>query len=417
MIHLIIDTKLGNVFETVKGFNTEKAKNPKHVNNGWNHVYDSTDIEQCEKAKKAYIKSYTEYKLPPLLKTLEFYKKTKYKATHTINELELVEKNIENYVNTDSTKLNKYYLYESVAYIFDQMPSNDIIDQIVNESKSFYREDYDGYRIVDKTSETTSNKKESLKVRVTAYKENIIIETIDSNEYDTDFIPNQMGNIGCQLSNTKRLGISKEALTLLKQIKVGRDAIGDFMWDKNTFSWIGSPISIKSLKSVGDRDFRIQDSYIEIENDVSSEIIDSIESETIKTIDYKDVSFEPWIELRQYGNSYEVTITCHERRYYDNENIINAPNKNLVTINDDTTIIKMDPNDINKLKSKLNSIFNGSKFNEVDIIKYVDAFFVNDFHNNIMNPSDNYWRLCYQGTVSQLIQKLEDVDNTLNVNV
>src|SRR6478735_877832 len=301
-VHLIIDTKYEDCYKTIKDFDFLKVKSPKHVNNGLGYVYNSLNLEECELAKK-----------------------TKYKDEYTKENIKLVEKELEEYSKIPSDKLKKYYMYESIAYIFDDMPSEDIINKIVHSSINMYDDKYDGYRIVEVEEVIPNN---DLKVKVTAYKDNIIIETINPDEYDNDFTPNKTGNIGCSLTNPKRLGISKEALYLLKQIKRCGDAIGDFMWDTNTFSWIGSTLSIKNLKSVDDRIFKIQDLFIEIENDVSQEVIDEIENDVESILDYNDIEFEPWIEIRRnYINKtiFNVDIICHEKRIYENINIVNVP--------------------------------------------------------------------------------------------
>lgn len=351
--YLIIDTKYENCYKTIKEFNSLKVKNPKHVNNGLNHIYNSLNLEECEIAKKAYIEYYSNYKLTPLFKTLEFYKKTKYDDKYTKENIKLVEKELEEYSKIPADKIKKYYLYESIAYIFDEMPSKDIINKIVNDSIDMYDDEYDGYRIVEVEETITNN---DLKVKVTAYKENIIIETIDSDEYDNDFSPNKTGNIGCTLTNPKRLGISKEALSLLKQIKRCRDAIGDFMWDSNSFSWIGNPLSIKDLKSVGDRSFQIQNTFIEIENIVPQEAIDEIENDKEVIIDYNDIEFEPWIEISRNNinkNIFDVDIICHEKRLYDKVNIVNVPDNSLIIDTDDCKIVHIQSNDLLIMKEKI----------------------------------------------------------------
>lgn len=85
---------------------------------------------------------------------------------------------------------------------------------------------------------------ENLKTKVTAHKGIIVIETKDP-VADSDFIPAGGSKIGCVLANTKdRLGISGEALELLKKIPRSGDDIGDvdsFTSDKSgdVFTWLG----------------------------------------------------------------------------------------------------------------------------------------------------------------------------------
>lgn len=47
------------------------------------------------------------------------------------------------------------------------------------------------------------------------------------------------------------------------------------------------------------------------------------------------------------------------------------------------------------------------------MIKSVDVFFINGYFNNIMNPCDNYWRICYKGAVKKLMEKLDSVKTSL----
>lgn len=83
----------------------------------------------------------------------------------------------------------------------------------------------------------------SIKVKVMGYKGWIIIDTADPTE-DKDFIPAGGPRIGCVLANTKeRLGISDEALELLRKIPKGIDDIGDVDCFKSgtngVFAWLG----------------------------------------------------------------------------------------------------------------------------------------------------------------------------------
>jgi len=85
---------------------------------------------------------------------------------------------------------------------------------------------------------------ENLKTKVTAHKGIIVIETKDP-AADNDFIPAGGSRIGCVLINTKdRLGISGEALELLKKIPRSGDDIGEvdtFTSNKrgDVFTWLG----------------------------------------------------------------------------------------------------------------------------------------------------------------------------------
>ncbi len=114
-----------------------------------------------------------------------------------------------------------------------------------------------------------------LKVRVTAYKGLLVIDTEPPFERTETFIPRGGTQIGCTLLGTKdQLGISEEALVLLQTVRKSHDAIGDLMWwkagDQFCFGWIGG---VKSLKDPsiceGDRDYGIHPGeYVTIPNDV-----------------------------------------------------------------------------------------------------------------------------------------------------
>jgi len=121
-----------------------------------------------------------------------------------------------------------------------------------------------------------------LKVKVTAYKQNLIIETIDEKE-DKNFIPVGGSRMGCVLIETdKYLGMSEEAFKLLKTLKKSSDDIGDVTaWkvndDRDCFGWIGGLKRIVNMTTAeGDRDGIIDIKHVTIENDVPQEAQDVI---------------------------------------------------------------------------------------------------------------------------------------------
>lgn len=84
-----------------------------------------------------------------------------------------------------------------------------------------------------------------MKVKVTEYKNTLIIETL-KREKDDDFIPvTEPGKVGSVVINTgKHLGISKEALKFMKGLKVSHDDIGEVdAWKtddgRSCFAWLG----------------------------------------------------------------------------------------------------------------------------------------------------------------------------------
>ena len=123
-----------------------------------------------------------------------------------------------------------------------------------------------------------------LKVKVTAYNQNLIIEAIDGKE-DENFFPVGDTRIGCTLIETDNLlGMSKEAFDLLKTIKKSHDDIGDVCaWitddDKNCFAWIGGFKKIVNMKTAeGDSSGIADIKHVTIENDVPQEAQDVIDN-------------------------------------------------------------------------------------------------------------------------------------------
>lgn len=126
-----------------------------------------------------------------------------------------------------------------------------------------------------------------LKVEVTEYKGQLCIRTINPNEKDPNFIPNGDGRIGCVLADTEhRLGISEEALEILRKIPKSPDAIGDVDAFRSArrpvFSWLGNIYQIVHPKGAsGSRDYNIDSiPFTIIENDSdlrAMEVIDETE--------------------------------------------------------------------------------------------------------------------------------------------
>ena len=100
-----------------------------------------------------------------------------------------------------------------------------------------------------------------LRVQVTAYKDHIIIETLDPKEKKDVFYPINAGRIGCVLLDTaKHLGISRQGLELLKLLERVQDDIGDVdsfesAVKGHVFGWIGDPNCTKTLDMVGSRSY------------------------------------------------------------------------------------------------------------------------------------------------------------------
>lgn len=295
----------------------------------------------------------------------------------------------------------------------------------------------------------------TLKVKVYAYKDYIIAETVDPEKRDGDFVPAGDGNIGCVLMNLDRLGVSEEARALLKNIKRGSDGIGDFTWDTNSFSWVGGMTKIQHFsKAISSRHHKLT-TAVTIENAPSQESINEVENLIAEKekgpieIEYKDVKFTPWLEFSLKEKKYSIKMNFLEAHFYDGETILNAPDK-VVKQYRDSFDVKMHKNDreriaealrkalgfppekkrsvakdeeTEKLMKRLDEQFEelGSffdrgekklleKINEEQITSVIDNFFKAGFDNNIMNPRMDYFRLSIDPmTVDQYIEKLQKV--------
>ena len=85
-----------------------------------------------------------------------------------------------------------------------------------------------------------------MKVKVTEYKNILIIETLKP-EKDKNFMPvTELGKVGSVLMDTeKHLGISEEALAFMRKLQVSGDDIGEVdAWQttdgRGCFGWLGS---------------------------------------------------------------------------------------------------------------------------------------------------------------------------------
>lgn len=117
----------------------------------------------------------------------------------------------------------------------------------------------------------------TIKVKVTGYKDMIVIEAQEPQKELEGWTPMGPGRVGSVLSKTAgRLGVSDEAIALLKKVKRSHDAIGDVMWwpcvdGSFAFGWMGGFYAVFDPKTAeGDRQFTVPDEghYVPIPNDV-----------------------------------------------------------------------------------------------------------------------------------------------------
>lgn len=112
---------------------------------------------------------------------------------------------------------------------------------------------------------TTTPPSQTLKVRVVAHKGKIVIVPRDPAEgIENRWWPTGGSRLGCVLGDTKsNLGVSQEALDLMRQVENGRDAIGDLDWwwcndETYAFAWWGPIFRIVDpAASQGARNFKI----------------------------------------------------------------------------------------------------------------------------------------------------------------
>lgn len=99
-----------------------------------------------------------------------------------------------------------------------------------------------------------------------------LLATESSDEVATSL--DRPGNMGQVIMNTaKNLGVSAEALQLLRSLKRGHDSLGDIDWFKtrdgqHAFSWLGAPHALKDPKTAEtSRQYHIG-GYVAIANEV-----------------------------------------------------------------------------------------------------------------------------------------------------
>lgn len=126
----------------------------------------------------------------------------------------------------------------------------------------------------------------TIRAKVTAYKGILAIECTEkeSTPGETHLSIDQSGVIGQVIMNTKEtLGVSPEALEVLKTIPKGRDSIGDVdWWEVNdgtyAFGWLGGMCRLLEPEgAVTSRQYK-QGDYVEIPNDVPEGAITAIDS-------------------------------------------------------------------------------------------------------------------------------------------
>lgn len=100
--------------------------------------------------------------------------------------------------------------------------------------------------------------------RITAHKGILVVELVPDPANGDGTSTDKLRNLATVIHDTGRhLGVSKEALALLKMVKRGLDRIGDFAWfssddGKDHFAWLGGPKRLVNPTSVAAaRDYAI----------------------------------------------------------------------------------------------------------------------------------------------------------------
>ena len=121
--------------------------------------------------------------------------------------------------------------------------------------------------------------------KVTAYKGKLVCELVADKSIENEVVttidtPSTFGQV--IMNTAKNLGVSKEALELMKTVKIGRDDLGDIDWfnsvQGDVFGWIGGPYNIiDPAEAETARGFKIL-AHIEIENEVPAGAMEAIDS-------------------------------------------------------------------------------------------------------------------------------------------
>lgn len=289
-------------------------------------------------------------------------------------------------------------------------------------------------------------KLDTIKVKIVEYNGNIIVETINPNDFDEDYLAVGQGRYACMLLNNSRLAISNEAAELIKSMGKTRDVLGAFVGDESHFAWCGDVYSVFSSEDKVCRDFKMPSGYKTIENEVAQEAKGFIDDKKsgVENVEFSDVEHDLWIELRQgndydhetkvrtYEDNYKVNVIIQKSYIHDPEiEVLNAPKGSVYNDYDNSRVIKMNQENHDEIISLANNIFveenaiedielEGSikelwgkikregSVHENDIMSYVNGLYNSGLSNNIMNPHKDYWRMSIRATGEEIIKALKE---------
>lgn len=284
------------------------------------------------------------------------------------------------------------------------------------------------------------------KVRVTTYKDKLVIETINPEEFDPEFSRPILGCIGCTISNVSRLQMSNEAVSFINKLKHTGDDLGGLSVDKDNFGWIGPTTSVIGDNCTLGNTFTMTEGFEVIENVTSQDGINASDEYTEETseIDYKDIKHNLWVEIRRNSiwskgengmSSYKhlddfiVTFIVQKTYFGDKEtNIVNAPEGTVKPLElyfkgDGGREVGLEPLVYDEFCDTFDTLFKDHKkkvmgdysfevtkisLNENDLLPVVRKFVDQGFENNI-SPNMESWRLVFNGTGQELINSINKI--------
>lgn len=273
-------------------------------------------------------------------------------------------------------------------------------------------------------------KLDTIKVKVTEYKGGVVIETINPNDFDQDYLAAGQGRYACILTDNSRLAISEEAAKIIKKMGRTRDVLGTLVGSENHFAWCGGPFFLFPSDEKVCRDFKMPVGYQTIENETSQEAKDVIDSknESSAGIEYADIKHELWIDLTRngshkkqedgttkylYNNYFTLQVRPLDKYIHDLDTpILNAPEGKVVnSMNyEGSRRIYMSEDNLQQIKTLSKQIFKDNKSERVhedDIMSYINGLYALGFFNNCMNPSEHYWRMSIVDTPENIIETLK----------
>ena len=284
------------------------------------------------------------------------------------------------------------------------------------EQKDLYQQEIDSLEVLlSKGAEEI----DTPKVRITEYKGNVVIETIDPGQFDQDFSRPILGHIGCSLFNTERLEMSQEAIDAISRMSSTGYGMGDFMASEDHFTWVGPEFCIKTPDCVRASDHRTPKVFKLIENTVSDkakEFIDS-GSHISKPRPKKEIKHNLWIELLQHSNWEPKEDEPNVNHYVHSD--FHILDIRIHNHNEGEELSQEDGEEIKSLVKGLFEGFEGSykgnynweetgiKIPKEDLMSFVNGLFKAGFDNNIMNPRMDYWRMSMEATVEELKKALK----------